>query len=73
MMEMVWEFARAMAGMFVVLGGWILIQGVVRRRSGCKNPNKDVLDFMLHGCSGGGHCEGKGGCHSGKLADSKSR
>ena len=75
MMETIWGMAQAMVGMFVVLGIWILVQGVVRRGSGCKNPNRDVLDFMLHGCSGngGGNCNGKGGCHSGKLADSKLR
>jgi hypothetical protein len=75
MMETIWSMAQAMAGMFIVLGGWILVQGVVRRGSGCTNPNRDVLDFMLHGCSGtgGGACNGKGGCHSGKPANSKLR
>lgn len=73
MLETLWNMAQAMAGMFVVLGLWILVQGIVRRGSGCANPNRDVLDFMLHGCSGSGACNGKGGCHSGRPAISKPR
>lgn len=53
---------RAVGGMFVVLSLWVIVQTAVRRRSGCKNPDKDVLDFMLHGCGGG--CAGKGNCHT---------
>ena len=47
-------------GMFAVLGGWILFLKFVRQRSGCPNPDKDVLDFMAHGCGG---CTGSGLCH----------
>lgn len=52
----------AAIGMFLILCLWIWIQSIVRRRSGCQNPDKDVLDFMLGGCGGG--CSGKGLCHS---------
>ena len=51
---------RAAGGMFVVLGIWVLIQALVRRRSGCKNPDKDVLESMVHGCA---ECRGHGSCH----------
>jgi len=45
---------------FIVLGGWILFLAFIRKRSGCPNPDKDVLDFMAHGCGG---CTGSGLCH----------
>lgn len=47
-------------GIFLVLGGWILFLQMIRRRSGCPNLDKDVLDFMAHGCGG---CTGSGLCH----------
>ena len=50
----------AAAGMFLVLGGWILFLAFIRRHSGCHNPDKDVLDFMAHGCGG---CTSSGLCH----------
>lgn len=56
------EILRVTTGMFLLLGGWIALQEFVRRRSGCTNPERDMLDFMLHGCGGG--CAGKSGCHS---------
>ncbi len=56
------NLVRAVAGMFVVLGVWALIQRLVRQRSGCGDPDKDMLEFMLHGCGEG--CGGKGECHS---------
>jgi len=59
---------RVVAGMFVLLGIWVLVQRAARRRSECSNPDKDMLEFMLHGCGGG--CGGKGECHSGKLTGS---
>jgi hypothetical protein len=71
MLQTLLKMAAAIAGMFVVLGIWAYIQDVVRRRSGCRNPNKDVLDFMLHGCGGGCHSEGS--CHSEIDTDSKLR
>lgn len=49
-------------GLFLILASWVSIQSLVRRRSGCKNPDKDVLEFMLHGCGGG--CSNKGQCHT---------
>ena len=65
------DLARAMAGMAVVLGGWFALQMFLRKRSGCQNPDKDILDFMLNGCGGGGSCGGKGGCHSSKAGNTK--
>jgi hypothetical protein len=62
MLETLRNLAGAVAGMFAILSAWVWLQGVVRRRSGCHNPEKDVLEFMLHGCGGG--CKGKGSCHS---------
>jgi hypothetical protein len=43
------QLVEAVAGMFAVLGLWILIQNFVRKRSGCR-ADHDVLDFMAHGC-----------------------
>ncbi|MBL8237927.1 MAG: hypothetical protein JNM66_10940 [Bryobacterales bacterium] len=66
--EAVSDLARAMAGMAAVLGAWFALQLFLRKRSGCRNPDKDILDFMLNGCGGGG-CGGKGECHSKKTGD----
>lgn len=55
------ELFRVVAGMFVVFGGWLALQVYLRKRSGCHNPDKDILDYLLHGCGGGG-CGSKGGC-----------
>jgi hypothetical protein len=41
----------AVFGMAAVLGIWFLIQAAVRLRSGCR-PDRDVLDYLLHGCGG---------------------
>lgn len=65
-LEGIGSLLRAVAGMFIVLGVWAAVQGLARRRSGCKNPDKDLLDYMLHGC--GGECGGKDGCHSSQPA-----
>jgi hypothetical protein len=54
------EFATAIGGMLAVLIIWFVIQAFVRWRSGC-GANKDVLDFMKHGCAG---CKGDGACHN---------
>lgn len=43
------QFAVAVTGMFLVMGFWLLLQGYIRRRSGCR-ADHDVLDFMAHGC-----------------------
>jgi hypothetical protein len=61
-MSDVLNLLKAVGGMFLVLTLWVSIQAFVRRRSGCKNPDKDVLDFMLNGC--GGSCSHKANCHS---------
>jgi len=55
LLDALFSVLRAAAGMFVVLGVWSLLQAFVRRRSGCRNPDKDVLEFMLHGCCGNCH------------------
>jgi hypothetical protein len=50
---------RVAAGFFIVLAIWLAIQGFARRRSGCAR-DRDMLDYMLHGCGGclhGGQCE----------------
>jgi hypothetical protein len=52
----------ATGGMFTVLSLWVLVQNRVRRASGCQNPDKDVLEFMLQGCGGG--CRNQDSCHS---------
>ena len=61
-LEAIIRLVGATAGMFVVLGLWVVIQNTVRRYSGCANPDKDVLEFMLRGCGGG--CGGRGACHA---------
>jgi hypothetical protein len=43
------QLAVAVTGMFIVLGTWVVVQGYVRKRSGCR-ADHDVLDFMAHGC-----------------------
>jgi hypothetical protein len=62
---------EAVAGMFLVLTLWVSLQAFVRRRSGCKNPDKDVLDFMLNGC--GGSCSNKGSCHTAQTGTGGAR
>ena len=69
--DAVGDLARAMAGMGIVLGGWFALQLFLRKRSGCRNPDKDILDFMLNGCGGSGSCGGKGECHSKKTGDAQ--
>ncbi len=61
-MNPLFEFLVAVSGMFLALLLWVGVQDLVRRRSGCRNPDKDVLDFLLNGC--GGSCGNKGHCHS---------
>ena len=50
------------AGMFIVLGVWLGVQNFVRRKSGC-GRDRDMLDFMLHGCGG---CANSGICTKGR-------
>jgi hypothetical protein len=49
---------KAAAGMFIVLGIWLGVQNFVRRKSGC-GRDRDMLDFMLHGCGG---CSNNANC-----------
>jgi hypothetical protein len=59
-METLLDFAKAMIGMLSVLVIWFALQAFIRRGSRCSS-NKDVLDFMKHGCAG---CKGNGACHN---------
>jgi hypothetical protein len=59
-METIFDFAKAILGILIVLAIWFGVQAFVRRRSGC-GSNQDVLDFMKHGCAG---CKGNGACHN---------
>lgn len=50
---------RAAAGFFIVMAVWLGIQAFARRRGGCAR-DRDMLDYMLHGCGNclhGGNCE----------------
>jgi hypothetical protein len=49
--ELIYAFAKAVAGFGVVLGLFIAVQYFIRRQSGCANANKDLLDYMPHGCA----------------------
>lgn len=71
MTQILLRMAAAIVGMFAVMSLWVYIQTIVRRRSGCRNPNKDVLDFMLGGCGGG--CHGDGNCHTSEKSNSELR
>ena len=59
-MDAIIDFVEAILGLLTVLAIWFGLQAFVRRRSGC-GSNKDVLDFMKHGCAG---CKGDGACHN---------
>jgi len=59
-MEALINLAKAVLGFLSVMLLWFGVQAFIRRRSGC-GSNKDVLDFMKHGCSG---CKGNGACHN---------
>jgi hypothetical protein len=43
---------KAAGGFFVVMSVWLGIQAFARRKSGCAR-DRDMLDYMLHGC---GNC-----------------
>ena len=43
---------KAAVGFFIVMSVWLAIQGIARRRGGCAR-DRDMLDYMLHGC---GNC-----------------
>ncbi len=59
-MEALISLAKAVLGFLSVMLIWFGVQAFIRRRSGC-GSNKDVLDFMKHGCAG---CKGDGACHN---------
>jgi hypothetical protein len=59
-METLLNLAKAVLGFLTVMLIWFALQAFIRRRSGCAS-NKDVLDFMKHGCAG---CKGNGACHN---------
>ena len=46
------------AGLFLALGVFFLLQSYVRWKSGC-GSDRDLLDYMAHGCGG---CKGPGSC-----------
>jgi hypothetical protein len=43
---------KAAAGFFIVMAIWLGIQAFARKRGGCAR-DRDMLDYMLHGC---GNC-----------------
>jgi len=50
---------KAAAGFFIVLSVWLAIQAFARKKNGCAR-DRDMLDYMLHGCGNclhGGKCE----------------
>ena len=50
---------KAAAGFFIVMSVWLGIQAWARKRGGCAR-DRDMLDYMLHGCGNclhGGNCE----------------
>ena len=61
-METVISALDTALGIFVALALWFLFMSFVRRRSGCRG-DKDVLEFMTHGCAG---CKGDGACSKNK-------
>lgn len=64
-METLALLAKAMLGMGLVMGTWLAVQEVARRRSGCLRDH-DTLDYMAHGC-GGCVRAGSGGCKNRRL------
>ena len=60
-MDALFSLAKAVVGMMTVLVIWFGIQAFIRRRTPGCSANKDVLDFMKHGCAG---CKGNGACHN---------
>lgn len=58
-MDIVLSVVKASAGFFIVMAVWLGIQAFARRRGGCAR-DRDMLDYMLHGCGNclhGGNCE----------------
>jgi hypothetical protein len=63
-METIKSVLGTAAAIFIALAVWFAFQAFVRRRSGGR-CDRDVLEFMTHGCAG---CKGDGACH-GKKAE----
>lgn len=57
-MSTLFRLAATIAGLFLALGAWFLIQSYFRWKSGC-GGDRDLLEYMAHGCSG---CKGVGPC-----------
>ena len=49
--ETLFTLAKTVAGFAAILGVWILVQMYIRRQSGCVSRDKDLLDYMPHGCA----------------------
>jgi hypothetical protein len=60
-MEALFSLLKAVAGMMILMVIWFAIQSFIRRKTPGCGGNKDVLDFMKHGCAG---CKGNGACHN---------
>jgi hypothetical protein len=60
-METLVEFAKALAGMAIVMGIWFAVQALVRRVNH-KAASEDVLDHLAHGCCGGCENAATGSC-----------
>ena len=57
-MAPLFDLFKVSAGFFIVMTAWFAIQAFIRRRSGCAR-DRDVLDYMLHGC---GSCVNRDHC-----------
>lgn len=64
-MEIIRNIAGTAISIFVALAAWVAFQGFIRRGSGCKR-DRDVLEFMAHGCAG---CKGDGACKNRKAEE----
>lgn len=62
MLETLLSLLRGVLGILAVMGLWVILQAIVRRGSGC-GADKDVLDYLAHGCGG---CKGSDACRKRK-------
>jgi len=62
-MSFVAEYLRAVAGLGLILGAWLLVQSVWRRAFPGTPADEDVLAGRLgcHGCTCSEHCENRRG------------
>jgi hypothetical protein len=56
MMTTLLTLVGTIAGLFLVLGAWSLIQSYFRYKSGC-GDGRDLLEYMAHGCAGCKRCK----------------